>query len=267
MNRLLFVDVETGGLNPKEHSLLSVGLAVWESGVIIDKVEYFVAEDKYNVTAKAMEINKLNLAEVYEKGISTEELSSEIHNFVKKHFTKESIFGKATLAGWNVAFDIAFLKELFVKNDREELFNSTFSYRNIDIAGIVAFYNLMNVFYSTQEIGSLDSAMKYFNLSCENRHSALGDVEVTIQVFNKLCELSNILGPICVRGFVPVSNMTKEEVSKICKKSAIMPLNAGEVVNMVSLEDVKRVGSLTTEDLKKIQEATIRLNLIGTRGL
>ena len=31
MARLLFIDTETGGLNPEKHSLLSVGFVVWDS--------------------------------------------------------------------------------------------------------------------------------------------------------------------------------------------------------------------------------------------
>ena len=31
MARLLFIDTETGGLDPEKHSLLSVGFVVWDS--------------------------------------------------------------------------------------------------------------------------------------------------------------------------------------------------------------------------------------------
>lgn len=37
--RLLFLDTETGGLNEFEHSLLTMGMVVWENGKIIAKKE------------------------------------------------------------------------------------------------------------------------------------------------------------------------------------------------------------------------------------
>ena len=41
-NRVLFIDTETGGIDPIECSLLSIGIAVWEDGSIIfeDEILY-----------------------------------------------------------------------------------------------------------------------------------------------------------------------------------------------------------------------------------
>ena len=38
--RLLFIDTETGGVNEKENSLLSIALICWENKKVLDKTEF-----------------------------------------------------------------------------------------------------------------------------------------------------------------------------------------------------------------------------------
>ena len=48
MNRILFIDTETGGINPNKHSLLSIGLVVWDqdNGIIYEN-EFYIKSEKY----------------------------------------------------------------------------------------------------------------------------------------------------------------------------------------------------------------------------
>ena len=41
-DRLLFIDTETGGLDPQKHSLLSLALVVWEKREILDSKEFLI---------------------------------------------------------------------------------------------------------------------------------------------------------------------------------------------------------------------------------
>lgn len=181
--RLLFVDTETGGTNEKENSLLSIALICWENKKIIDKAEFFIKEEKYNVTEVAMKINKLDLSILKRIGMEKKEVVEKINEFIKKNFNNE----KAIICGHNVNFDIRFLKELYSKvgKDYEELI----SYRNLDTASIFRFFSIVGKF-NGKEVNSLDDAIKYFNLSFINRHTAMGDIEKTVEVFNKLIDFS-----------------------------------------------------------------------------
>ena len=60
-NRLVFIDTETGGTDPHKHSLLSIGIVVWDKtlGIIAEK-EYFVKNTRYYVTKEAQKINKFD---------------------------------------------------------------------------------------------------------------------------------------------------------------------------------------------------------------
>lgn len=45
---LLFLDTETGGLNPGVNSLLQVGLVAYVDGKVIAKREFSIKEENYN---------------------------------------------------------------------------------------------------------------------------------------------------------------------------------------------------------------------------
>lgn len=46
--KIMFLDVETGGLDEIENSLLSVGLSIWDKGNIIEGKEIFICKEQYN---------------------------------------------------------------------------------------------------------------------------------------------------------------------------------------------------------------------------
>lgn len=181
--KLLFIDTETGGINEKENSLLSIALICWENKKILDKTEFFIKEKEYNVTEIAMKINQLDLEVVKKRGLEKQEVVEKINEFIKKNFNNE----KAVLCGHNINFDIRFLKELYNKVGKD--YEEFISYRSLDTASIFRFFSIAGKF-NGKEINSLDDAIKYFNLSFDNRHTAMGDIEKTVEVFNKLIDFS-----------------------------------------------------------------------------
>ena len=82
-------------------------------------------------------------------------------------------------------FDINFLKQLFERNEFN--FGDYFSYRVLDTASILKYLFYKGVV--NEEISSLDKAIGYFDITIDNRHSALSDATVTAKLFSKLLEL------------------------------------------------------------------------------
>lgn len=177
--RLLFIDTETGGLDPLKHSLLEVALAVWEDGVVLDTLELRIAHDVYHVTETALEINGHDVA----RGprVPEDEAVRLIDKLLFVHFG----FEKPTLVGQNVQFDIGFMKQLY----RPELYEKTFSHRVIDTASVLRFLKLAGV--ADLPGSGLDDAMSYFGVQVreDKRHTALGDVFALVGVFNGLRDL------------------------------------------------------------------------------
>lgn len=181
-DRLLFIDTETGGLDPDKHSLLSIAMVVWENREIIDYQEILINDGILSATQEALSINKIDLEKHKQSAVSSSQAMDEIRSFIGKHFPGQ---GKITLAGHNVHFDANFLKVFFSSNNKD--FSKYFSHRIIDTSSIL--YYLYLAGYIKQRAISSDEAFDLFDISVEGRHTALGDAIATAKLFTKLLSL------------------------------------------------------------------------------
>jgi DNA polymerase-3 subunit epsilon len=181
-DRLLFIDTETGGLDPGKHSLLSVAMVVWEDRQIIDSTEILVNDGILSVTAEALSINRIDIVKHRQSALSPSRAMDEILSFIGKHFPGRE---KITLAGHNVHFDAAFLKAFFSTNNKD--FSQFFSHRIIDTSSILHFLYLSG--YLKQKAISSDEAFAFFDIQVEGRHTAKGDAIATAELFTKLLSL------------------------------------------------------------------------------
>ena len=178
-DRLLFIDTETGGLHPGQHSLLSIGMLVWEEMEIIDSQELMINDGRLIVTEEALSINKIDIEKHKLSALSPAQAIAEILSFINKHFPPNK---KITIAGHNVHFDVNFLNLFFSENNED--FNKFFSHRIIDTSSIL--YYLYLAGHIDQRAISSDQAFDLFNIHVEGRHTALGDVIATSKLFTKL---------------------------------------------------------------------------------
>lgn len=86
-NRLLFIDTETGGLDPHKHSLLTIGVVVWDEKLgELYSDEYAVFSDTYTITKSALRINHFNEELHREKAISSKEIVRKFHEIKSNYF-------------------------------------------------------------------------------------------------------------------------------------------------------------------------------------
>jgi DNA polymerase III alpha subunit (gram-positive type) len=181
-DKILFLDTETGGIDPATSSLLSIGLVIWQEGTIIDSCEILINDGKLNVTTEALEINGISIAK-HKKVANTSIVAvKKIDAFLTSHFPDKE---KITLAGHNINFDINFLRYFLVTSGYN--FNARFSHRYIDTASILYYLYLSGKLDS--KVISSQEAFDFFKISVTSRHSALGDAIATAQLFNALLRL------------------------------------------------------------------------------
>jgi len=183
-DRYLFIDTETGGLNPDEHSLLSLAMVIWEDMEIIDSMELLINDGVLSVTKEALSINKIDVEKHKRSAISSHQAIEKIFSFTSKYFPEQH---KITLAGHNVHFDANFLRIFFSRNNHD--FNKYFSHRIIDTSSILHYLYLAGCIQ--QKAISSDEAFDLFNIEVEGRHTALGDAMATAKLFTKLLNLIN----------------------------------------------------------------------------
>lgn len=177
MSRLLFVDTETGGLDPEKHSLLSIGVVVWDSydGIVFGR-ELHLKNDVICMTEEAQKVN--GITERFEDEMTAEDIITEITDIKNYFFGGETV----RLAGHNTQFDVAFLKKMF--KDAGEDFESIFGHRFVDTYSILKF--LQDIDYVEKDISSSDKAFEYFEIEVNGRHTALGDALATAMLYQKM---------------------------------------------------------------------------------
>ncbi len=183
-DRLLFIDTETGGLDPGKHSLLSLAMVVWEDGKIIDSREILINDGILSVTEEALSVNRIDIEKHQQSAVSPAGAMDKILLFIGKYFPQQI---KITLAGHNVHFDAAFLRSFFSANNKD--FSEFFSHRIIDTSSILHYLYLSG--HLEQRAVSSDQAFGLFNIEVEGRHTAIGDAIATAKLFTRLLSLIN----------------------------------------------------------------------------
>ena len=183
-DRLLFIDAETGGLDPKVHSLLSLGLVVWDktAGILYQR-EVCQKLDKYNTTKEALNINHFDIKKYAKEDIlSAVEIDKEVRSLKDTYF---SDYAKIPLAGHNVQFDFGFLKEMYENAGLS--YEDLFSHRLVDIFSVLQF--LIHTNKIPKNVNNSSSAFEYFNIDVHGRHTALGDSKAAAELYSKLLGL------------------------------------------------------------------------------
>lgn len=183
-NTYLFLDTETGGLNPRSHSLLSLGLVVGDASGVADSMEILIKHEPYVVTGGGMKVNRINLAQHHEVALSPPDALYQLDEFLNRNFFEKS---RITLVGHNIAFDQAFLSEFLLTMGRDP--EGRFHHRVVDTHSIAS--ALRDAGKLDLERLSSDSLFQHFGIQipAEKRHTALGDSLATFELYWKLVEL------------------------------------------------------------------------------
>lgn len=182
-SRLLFVDTETGGLDPNKYSLLSIGLVVWDAcdGVLFEK-EMLIKHKEYHVSTSAQRINHFDQQIHEQTAISSKTAINVFYEIKNQFFVDETTI---PLAGHNVSFDILFIRKFFQDNKRS--FENLFSHRSVDTYSIVRF--LVNCGRLPEYINSSAKAFSHFGITVQGRHTSLGDARATAELYTKMLDL------------------------------------------------------------------------------
>lgn len=182
-SRYVFIDTETGGTDPDKHSLLSIGVCIWDIQYgILDHKEFYVKNNEYIVTKHAQEMNKFNLNIHKSKAIPPIDIINTLIDFCRNYFPDNVAI---PIIGHNIQFDVNFLKKLFKDNNRS--FNQYFSHRYIDTYSVFKTCVLAGLI--DKNLNSSADAFSYFGIKVKERHSALGDCIATVELYEKLLAL------------------------------------------------------------------------------
>jgi DNA polymerase III epsilon subunit-like protein len=181
--KFISMDTETGGTDCKEHSLLSVGMVIWDNGDMYDEREWYLKQKEYKVSQYAMEVNGIDFRTHMKDGMDINAALKQMTAYKLKHFGYSD---KVKFIGINTAFDVNFLREAYVQNKNFDFFKH-FDYHVIDVTTILNLVHMNNLV--TRPLLGLQDALEYFNINPGVAHTALDDARATGILFSKLQEL------------------------------------------------------------------------------
>jgi DNA polymerase-3 subunit epsilon len=175
-NNLLYIDVETSGLNPKTNDILVLSYMLEVGGMVIDEGEFKMKPfNPSNIEQGALDINGITREEIeyFDEPIYAK---NKFVKALKKNVDFSDKDNKLMFCGFNVMFDVDFLKEFFWKCNDKNFFNYFKPRTLIDPMYMLRYLNYLGKI--DLKSFALDEVCKYFNIE-HKAHDASSDINAT----------------------------------------------------------------------------------------
>ena len=176
---LLVFDLETTGIDPLLHSTIEIG------AVLLDR--HSLEEIKaWSAVVRRQERNRTNPQSMDVHGLSIQQIKNgkdgkaAVDEFL-------GVFGTDyLLAGWNIGFDVQFLRTLFHRTGYADDFDKI-DYHRVDVWSIAQFLKSIGIFHG--DVSSLSCLCEQLGLSRSKAHSGLEDARITASALRQLVQL------------------------------------------------------------------------------
>ena len=182
MIKKLYFDCETTGLSAIKNGIIQI------AGIIEINNEEMRS---FNIKIKPFESDIIKQEALDISGITLEDINgfedpetaynsiiSMFDNYIDKYDKND----KFIVCGYNVRFDIDFLKEFFVKNGNDYLFSYFGQIRDpFPIIQYLSSMGKINTFNN-----KLSTVCEYFGIDIKNAHDAMADIQATRSLIKKL---------------------------------------------------------------------------------
>ena len=177
----IVVDVETGGIDSKQHALLEVAmisLQMNEQGQFsIDSLfhEHIIPHAQTTLDPKSLEFNKIDPFHPFRFAKTEKEALGHLFSEIKK-LKKQYQCSHAVLVGHNAWFDLSFINEAAARNKLKSPFHA---FTSFDTATLSALIYGQTVLPKALKAAGID-------YNAEEAHSAIYDAMRTAQLFCKI---------------------------------------------------------------------------------
>ena len=188
MNKIIFIDTETGGVNPEKAALIQLSGIIRIDKKDVEKFNFYIKPfENSEVNEKALEVQGRTLNELKtDKYIEEKEVYKQFIKLLDKYIDKYDRTDKFIIAGYNVRFDVDILKAFFQRHGN----NFLFSYLDSSMLDPLYSIRLLQIaeILPVLENNKLETWCKYFGIELK-AHDSLEDIEATKKLIGKLISL------------------------------------------------------------------------------
>lgn len=185
MGKIFWFDTETTGLDPQRNALIQIAGIIEVNGIVKERLELLVRPPKGTYIDKAaLKVNKRTVEELMDfpdARVSLVGLKKTLGKYIDKFNKKD----KFVPAGFNVNFDIGFLRQMFVRCG-DKYYGSWFYNCPIDVWTLVGQAIAMRGLWLPNY--KLTTCCDYFGIDIEHAHDAIDDIEATRMLYNRIKE-------------------------------------------------------------------------------
>lgn len=196
-NNYLFVDLETGGLNPERHSILQLAAVLTDENLKVRGyfMTYVRPHPSLEVTAEALAINQIKVEDLWDAPDETQ-VAQAFSNFANL------VNPKPRFAGFNCKFDLLFLDEFLRRQD-----SSMPPYR-VPWLDVLDVAKIKPEFESAIANFKLATIAEHLGIDTSGAHDAGADLMITIEVAKRLKAMPDRNGTVLETAkFFPEKNL------------------------------------------------------------
>lgn len=207
--RLVFLDLETGGLNPHRHPIIQIAAVAVDGDTLaaLDEIELKVQFDERRAAKYAFRKNSYSRLLWQERALPEDEAARRLADFLRRHATYREVsrdgnpYQLAQLVAHNAPFDSEFLHAWY---ERLKLFCPARrqAFCTLQRSQWYFFESSLN----RPQSFSLETLCGYFGVpfSAADAHDALGDVRATVGLYRAI---------VARKGEIPYSTLHSSMVA------------------------------------------------------
>lgn len=186
--KILFIDTETGGLDPKISALIQLSGVIRIDKKDVEKFNFFIKPFEYSeVTPEALKVQGRTEEDFKtDRYKSEKEVFKQFTELLDKYVDKYNKKDKFIVAGYNVKFDVNMLNSFFKRNGSNYLF-SYINYVTIDPLPCIGFLQLCGILPELEN-NKLETWCKYFGIEF-SAHDSMEDILATEKLIFKIAQL------------------------------------------------------------------------------
>jgi len=185
--KILYLDVETGGLDCKKNPIIQLSGIIEIEGQIVKEFDFKLRPFQDAIIEdKALEVNKITREQLLDPDrLEQKEAYKKLKSIFLTYIDRYNKEDKLYLMGQNVHFDYGFLLELWNKQGDSYL-GSFVHYHKIDLIALTTTFRLAGVLPKDKLPSmKLEALCRYFGLG-EQQHDSMDDIRKTREIFLRM---------------------------------------------------------------------------------
>lgn len=180
--KMLFLDVETTGLDPRQHTIHQLSGQVFIDGEFKEEFDFDIQpHERGRIDSAALRVSGLSVAEIMLYP-SRQMQSQKFFEILRKYVDRYDKYDKFFFVAYNAHFDNGFLRK-FMEQNGDKYFGSYFWSNNIDVM-VLAAEHLKEVRHKMVNFKQVTVAKELgIEVDESQLHNSLYDIKIMRQIY------------------------------------------------------------------------------------